>query len=76
MAFSVKISFENRFQNTRHGNVKTVSNAFITVYRKIHKANTGTVTHTKCNSRSRGYKPFFMLNSAEHKILNAHKYKI
>ena len=25
--------------------------------------------------RSRGYKTFFMLNSAEHEILNAHKYK-
>ena len=24
---------------------------------------------------SRGYKTFFMLNSVEHKILNAHKYK-
>ena len=24
---------------------------------------------------SRGYKTFFMLNSAEHKILNAHTYK-
>ena len=23
----------------------------------------------------RGYKTFFMLNSVEHKILNAHKYK-
>ena len=25
--------------------------------------------------RPRGYKTFFMLNSAEHEILNAHKYK-
>ena len=25
---------------------------------------------------ARGYKTFFMLNSAEHEILNAHKYKI
>ena len=25
--------------------------------------------------RPRGYKIFFMLNSAEHEILNAHKYK-
>ena len=25
--------------------------------------------------RARGYKTFFMLNSVEHKILNAHKYK-
>ena len=25
--------------------------------------------------RARGYKTFFMLNSAEHDILNAHKYK-
>ena len=24
---------------------------------------------------ARGYKTFFMLNSAEHEILNAHKYK-
>ena len=27
------------------------------------------------NIRSRGYKTFSMLNSAEHEILNAHKYK-
>ena len=26
-------------------------------------------------SRARGYKTFYMLNSAEHRILNAHKYK-
>ena len=26
-------------------------------------------------TRARGYKTFFMLNSAEHEILNAHKYK-
>ena len=26
-------------------------------------------------ARSRGYKTFFVLNSIEHKILNAHKYK-
>ena len=26
-------------------------------------------------SGPRGYKTFFMLNSAEHEILNAHKYK-
>ena len=26
-------------------------------------------------SRARGYKTFFMLNSVEHEILNAHKYK-
>ena len=26
-------------------------------------------------SRPRGYKTFFMLNSVEHEILNAHKYK-
>ena len=26
-------------------------------------------------NRPRGYKTFFMLNSVEHEILNAHKYK-
>ena len=26
-------------------------------------------------NRARGYKTFFMLNSIEHEILNAHKYK-
>ena len=26
-------------------------------------------------SRPRGYKTFFMLNSVEHEIFNAHKYK-
>ena len=26
-------------------------------------------------SRARGYKTYFMLNSADHEILNAHKYK-
>ena len=26
-------------------------------------------------ARARGYKIFFMLNSGEHEILNAHKYK-
>ena len=29
----------------------------------------------KANSWPRGYKTFFMLSSAEHKIINAHKYK-
>ena len=29
----------------------------------------------KAMTRARGYKTFFMLNSAEHEILNAHKYK-
>ena len=30
----------------------------------------------KCQeTRPRGYKTFFMLNSVEHEILNAHKYK-
>ena len=28
-----------------------------------------------CPGRPRGYKTFFMLNSVEHEILNAHKYK-
>ena len=28
-----------------------------------------------CDSRPRGYKTFFMLNSVEHEILNAHNYK-
>ena len=28
-----------------------------------------------CVSRPRGYKTFFVLNSVEHEILNAHKYK-
>ena len=27
-------------------------------------------------TRPRGYKTFFVLNSVEHEILNAHKYKI
>ena len=27
------------------------------------------------SSSARGYKTFFMLNSTEHEILNAHKYK-
>ena len=27
------------------------------------------------SSQARGYKTFFMLNLAEHEILNAHKYK-
>ena len=27
------------------------------------------------STRPRGYKTFFMLNSVEHEILNAHKYK-
>ena len=29
----------------------------------------------QCISWAQGYKPFFVLNSAEHEILNAHKYK-
>ena len=28
-----------------------------------------------CHTRPRGYKTFFVLNSIEHEILNAHKYK-
>ena len=27
------------------------------------------------SDQARGYKTFFMLNSAEHELLNAHKYK-
>ena len=37
-----------------------------------------TVLNCKCshhNTRARGYKTFFMLNSTEQEILNAHKYK-
>ena len=34
------------------------------------------MTPAKPGRRARGYKTFFMLNSAEHKILNAHTYKI
>ena len=30
---------------------------------------------TSEEDRARGYKTFFMLNSVEHEILNAHKYK-
>ena len=33
------------------------------------------VTRLLKEIRSRGYKTFFMLNSVEHEILNAHKYK-
>ena len=32
-------------------------------------------TPTRCLIRPRGYKTFFHVNSAEHEILNAHKYK-
>ena len=28
-----------------------------------------------CKHQARGYETFFMLNSVEHEILNAHKYK-
>ena len=28
-----------------------------------------------CETLPRGYKTFFLLNSAEHEILNAHKYE-
>ena len=30
---------------------------------------------TEYTARPRGYKTFFMLNSADHEILNAYKYK-
>ena len=33
------------------------------------------VTFDAINSWPRGYKTFFVLNSVEHEILNAHKYK-
>ena len=32
-------------------------------------------TQNVCRTRPRGYKTFFVLNSIEHEILNAHKYK-
>ena len=32
-------------------------------------------TNGTTENRARGYKTFFMLNSVEHEILNAHKYK-
>ena len=32
--------------------------------------------HSDITARARGYKTLFMLNSAEHEILNAHKCKI
>ena len=31
--------------------------------------------HGMSDTKARGYKTFFMLNSVEHEILNAHKYK-
>ena len=34
------------------------------------------VVHLTMASRPRGYKTFFMINSVEHEILNAHKDKI
>ena len=39
------------------------------------EANTSTITLIGCISWARGYKTFFVLNSAEHEILNAHKYE-
>ena len=33
------------------------------------------IQQMQVENRPRGYKNFFMLNSVEHKILNAHKYK-
>ena len=33
------------------------------------------VLRTRCGIWARGYKTFFMLNSVEYKILNAHGYK-
>ena len=34
-----------------------------------------TAEQRRCLIRPRGYKTFFVLNSVEHEILNAHKYK-
>ena len=35
----------------------------------------GVLFNSVSTARPRGYKTFFMLNSFEHKIFNAHKYK-
>ena len=39
------------------------------------RTKTGQQNQTNTETRTRGYKTFFMLNSVEHEILNAHKYK-
>ena len=41
----------------------------------FHISKMGFSTTQFCQVRPRGYKTFSVLNSAEHEILNAHKYK-
>ena len=42
---------------------------------EVHCQFHGCKFHFITILRARGYKTFFMLNSIEHEILNAHKYK-
>ena len=53
----------------------TVLGANDRVFEVDEEAISRTGTHTVLNIKSQGYKKSFMLNSAEHEILNAHKYK-
>ena len=55
-------------ESIRYGDY--TQNADSTLLRLVHLGPSGDNT-----SRPRGYKTSFVLNSAEHEILNAHKYK-
>ena len=42
---------------------------------KIFLPTSTSDCHGRTKTRPRGYKTFFILNSAEHEILDTHKYK-
>ena len=44
-------------------------------YDPSHSANKQDTQSEQTITRARGYNTFFMLNSSEHEILNAYKYK-
>ena len=41
----------------------------------VFSAPSGSLINCDYETRARGYKTFFMFNSFEHEIVNAHKYK-
>ena len=49
--------------------------SFVNVYQFVCVLLSLLVLRLECWIWPRGYKTFFMLNSVEHEILNAHKYK-
>ena len=70
----LNIQLERKFSSAYISTYFTHKAKSASFFRGIQKKHPFVVV-TALATRSRGYKTFFMLNSIEHEILNAHKYK-